>query len=102
VKPIKTVKVKAEGMKKSKDRIPNEVLKEIFPTKLKRSLASEQVYSYVKSMILSGKFKKGRRLLRRELVQIFDVSETVVSKAFSKLKKEGLIISKGSTGTFVV
>jgi hypothetical protein len=40
VKPIKTVKVKAGGMKKSRDRIPDEVLREIFPQKIKRSLGS--------------------------------------------------------------
>ena len=85
-----------------RNRIPDEVLKEIFPTKLKKSLVLEQVYSSLKSMILSGKLKKGQRLLRWELAQIFDVSEAVVSKAFSKLKKDGLIITKGNTGTFVV
>jgi hypothetical protein len=42
VKPIKTVELKAEKMKKSKNRIPNEVLKEIFPQKIKRSLGSER------------------------------------------------------------
>ena len=84
------------------NRIPDEVLKEIFPIKLKRSPASEQVYSYLKSMILSGKLKKGQRLLRLDFVQIFSVNEVAVSKAFSKLKKEGLIISKGNTGSFVV
>ena len=84
------------------NKIPNEVLKEIFPKKIKRSSVSEQIYSYVKSMILSGKLKKGQRLLRLDFVQIFSVNEVVVSKAFSKLKKEGLIISKGNTGSFVV
>ena len=89
-------------MRKSRDRIPDEVLKEIFPKKFKRSLVSEQLYSCLKSMILSGKLKKGQRLLRWEFVHIFDVNETAVSKAFSQLKKDGLIISKGNTGSFVV
>jgi hypothetical protein len=35
VKPIKPVKVKTEGMKKSRERIPDKVLKEILPKKLK-------------------------------------------------------------------
>jgi DNA-binding GntR family transcriptional regulator len=83
-------------------KVSDEVLKEIFPKKIKRSSVSEQVYSYVKSMILSGKLKKGQRLLRLDFVQIFDVNETAVSKAFSQLKKDGLIISKGNTGSFVV
>ena len=33
VKPIKILKYKAEKMKKSRDRIPDEVLKGIFPKK---------------------------------------------------------------------
>ena len=85
-----------------RNRIPNEVLKEIFPQKFKRSPASDQVYSSLKRMILSGELKKGQRLLRWELAQIFDVSEPMISEAFSKLKKDGLIINKGNTGTFVV
>ena len=84
------------------NKIPDEVLKEIFPKIIKRSSVSEQIYSYVKSMILSGKLKKGQRLLRLDFVQIFGVNEAAVSGAFSKLKKDGLIISKGNTGTFVV
>jgi DNA-binding GntR family transcriptional regulator len=89
-------------MRKSKDRIPDEILKEIFPQKIKRSPASEQVYSYLKSMILSGKLKKGQRLLRWKFVPFFEVNETVVSIAFSQLKKDGLIMSKGNKRWFVV
>src|SRR4030042_3853293 len=100
-KPIKTVKVKAGGMKKSRNRIPNEVLKEIFPKKLKRSLASERVYAQLKKMILSGKLKKGKRLYREKIAQDFDVSYTAVSEAFSRLKKDGLVIVKHTAGSFV-
>jgi hypothetical protein len=35
-------------MKISRDRIPNDVLKEIFPKKLNRYEASEKVYSLLK------------------------------------------------------
>jgi len=90
-------------MSRSKrDRIPDEVLKEIFPKKLKRYGASEKVYSQLKKMILSGKLKKGKKLLREEIVRNFNVSETVVAKAFSQLKKDRLIIIKGRTGSFIV
>ena len=101
VKPVKTVKVKAEGMKKSKNRIPNEVLKEIFPRKIKRSLASERVYNQLKQMILSGKLKKGKRLYRERIAQDFDVGLTAVSEAFSRLKRDGLVIVKHTVGPFV-
>jgi DNA-binding GntR family transcriptional regulator len=88
-------------MRKSKRRIPDEVLKEIFPRKLKRSLASERAYSQLKQMILSGKLKKGKRLFREKIAQDLDVSYTAVSEAFSRLKKDGLVIIKGSVGSFV-
>ena len=100
-KPIKTVKVKAGGMKKSRNRIPNEVLKEIFPQKIKRSLGSERVYSQLKQMILSGKLKKGKRLYRERIAQDFDVGCTAVSEAFSRLNRHGLVIIKHSVGSFV-
>jgi len=45
------------------NKIPNEVPKQIFPRKSHKSLASERVYSKIKQMILSGKFKRGQRLL---------------------------------------
>jgi DNA-binding GntR family transcriptional regulator len=88
-------------MRKSKRRIPDEVLKEIFPRKLKRSLASERAYSQLKQMILSGKLKKGKRLFREKIAQDLDVSYTAVSEAFSRLKKDRLVIVKGSVGSFV-
>jgi hypothetical protein len=50
---------------RARDRIPDEVLKEIFPGRLNRNEASEKVYSHLKKMILSGKLKKGQRLRKR-------------------------------------
>jgi hypothetical protein len=47
VNPINSLKSKAEGMKKFKDRITDEVLKEIFPKKLRRSQSLDEVYTYV-------------------------------------------------------
>ena len=88
-------------MRKSRNRIPNEVLKEIFPQKIKRSLGSERVYNQLKQMILSGKLKKGRRLYREKIAQDFDVSETIVARAFSRLKRDGLVIVKHTAGSFV-
>jgi len=81
-------------------RIPDEVLKEIFPKKLTRHQASETVFSQLKQMILSGKLKKGKRLLREGIARNFNVSETAVAIAISKLKKDGLIIVKHK-GSFV-
>ena len=85
----------------NRNRIPDEVLKQIFPKKLKRSLGSERIYSQLKQMILSGKLKKGKRLSREKIGQDFNVSETVVAEAFSRLKKTRLVIIKGGVGSFV-
>ncbi len=88
-------------MRKSRNRIPNEVLKEIFPRKIKRSLGSERVYVQLRKMILSGKLKRGRRLYREKIAQDFDVGCTAVSEAFSRLKRDGLVIVKHTAGSFV-
>jgi hypothetical protein len=43
-------------MRNKTSRIPDEVLKEIFPNKLKRYGASGKVYSQLKEMIVRGNF----------------------------------------------
>jgi DNA-binding GntR family transcriptional regulator len=86
---------------RSGDRIPDGVLKKIFPKKFNRATASETVYAQLKRMILSGRLKKGQRLMRGEIVKSLNVSEVVVSRAFSQLKKDGLVIIKGRVGSFV-
>jgi DNA-binding GntR family transcriptional regulator len=88
-------------MVKDINKIPNEVLIEIFPRKLIRSRASDWVYTQLKKMILTGKLKKGKRIFREEIARNFGVTGPNVSRAFSQLKKEGLIIPKGKKGSFV-
>lgn len=88
-------------MKRFGDGIPNKVLKEIFPKKPNKSPVSEQIYLHLKHMILSGKLEKGQRLLKWKFVQIFDVNEGTVSRAFYQLRKDGLVIIKGGRGSFV-
>lgn len=86
----------------SRDRIPDEVLKEIFPKKLSRNLSSEQIYTQLKQMVLSGRLKSGQRLIQEKIAQKFNVSRMAVAIAFSQLKKDGLIIPKRGTGSFIV
>jgi DNA-binding GntR family transcriptional regulator len=88
-------------MKKTKSKISDEVIKEIFSAKLTRYRATERVYADLKKMILSRKFKKGQMLLRAEVAHEFNVSETIVAKAFSQLKKDKLIVVRGGIGSFV-
>ena len=88
-------------MKKSRDRIPDEVLREIFPEKLKGRETPEELYTLLKKMILSGKLKKGQRLTYDGIAQDFDVSRWIAHKVISGLKKDRLIISKWRKGSFV-
>ena len=92
---------KAEGMRVKRDRVPDEVLKEIFPKKLSRFQPSAEVYTQVKTMILSGKLKKRERLTQEEIVQRFYLNRAAVNVAFSRLKKEKLIIAKRGIGSFI-
>jgi DNA-binding GntR family transcriptional regulator len=88
------------GIKISK--IPDEVLKEIFPRKLSKYQSPDRVYTQLKKMILSGKLKKGERLFQDKIAQDFNVSKMAVTVAFSQLKKDGLVISKRGVGYFIV
>ncbi len=88
-------------MKRTGDRIPDDVLEEIFPKKLNRRRASEMVYTELRQMILSGQLKNGKKLLREEIAQHFNVSEMAVTRAFHHLKKDRLVICKGRVGSFV-
>ena len=89
-------------MMKSKQRIPYEVIKEIFPKRLNRSLTSQQIYTHLKQMIISGKLKTGQKLLQEKIAQDFNVSRVTVATAFSQLKKDGLVITKNGIGSFIV
>jgi len=84
------------------DRIPDRVLDEIFPKKLKRWGASEKVYLQLKKMILTGKLKKGEKLSYERIVREFDVSRDVAHGVIFHLKKDRLVISKRRVGSFVV
>ncbi len=89
-------------MKTGKDRIADDLIKEIFPRKLKRSLSTKQTYIDLKKMIISGRLKKGQKLLQKEIAKDFRVSRATAAKVFTRLKKDGLIVSKKGVGSFVV
>jgi DNA-binding GntR family transcriptional regulator len=89
-------------MRSKISKIPEKVLKEIFPRKLERYEASGGVYSQLKKMILSGKLKKGERLSYEKIVQDFNVSRDIAHSVISQLKKDGLVTSKRGVGSFIV
>jgi DNA-binding GntR family transcriptional regulator len=84
-----------------KHEIPEEVLREIFQRKIKRRDLNGEIYDKLKKMILSGRFKKGERLIQEELAHGFDVSRTVILHAFAQLEKDKLIVRKYKQGAFV-
>ena len=84
-----------------KNRIPDSVMSEIFPRKVKRYILREEVYGQLKKMILSGKFKKGQRLVGEELAQRLNASRSPVRTSLLRLRKEKLVIWKHRKGTFV-
>ncbi len=88
-------------MKATKNRIPDEILREIFPKKLRGQGAPEDLYTHLKKIILSGKLKKGERLTHEGIAEHFNISRGIVYKVISQLKEDKLIISKGRKGSFV-
>ncbi len=84
-----------------KNVVPQEVLKEIFQRKLKRRDLNGEVYNKMKKMILSGKLKKGERLVQEKLALQFDVSRQTIIFALQQLKRDKLIIIKHKKGAFV-
>lgn len=90
-----------ERMGRPKNRIPDEVLKEIFPKRLERRRAPEGLYTHLKKLILSGKLKKGQKLTYDGIALDLNVSRGIVHNVISRLRKDRLIISKSRKGSFV-
>ncbi len=84
-----------------KNKIPQSVIDEIFPKKVRKGKLSEEVYDQLKRMILSGKFKKGQRLVEEKLAHRLNVSRNPVQIALIRLRKEKLLVWKYKKGTFV-
>ena len=84
-----------------KNKIPDDVLKDIFQRKLKKRNINGDVYQKLKKMILSGKLKDGQRLIQEAVALHFNVSRQTVRNAFLQLEKEELIINRYRKGAFV-
>jgi len=84
-----------------KNVVPEEVLKEIFQRKLKRRNLNGEVYNKLRKMILSGKLKKGERLVQEKLALYFNVSRQTIIFALQQLKRDKLIVIKHRKGAFV-
>jgi len=88
-------------MRKTKGRIPDEIVKEIFPQKLTGFPFQDDVYAQLKRRILSGKLKKGQSVSYDGVVREYNISRWAAHRVISQLKKDRLLISKGKAGTRV-
>ncbi len=77
------------------------MINEIFPKRVKRVNLSEEVYDQLKKMILSGKLRKGQRLVEEKLSHRLNVSRNPIQIALLRLRKEKLVTWKYKKGTFV-
>jgi DNA-binding GntR family transcriptional regulator len=84
-----------------KNKIPDEVLKDIFQRKLKKRNMNGDVYERLKRMILSGKLTDGQKLIQEGVALHFNVSRQTVRNAFLRLEKDRLIINRYRKGAFV-
>lgn len=66
-----------------------------------KASVSTQVLSAVRSTILYGEFKPGRRLSEQEIAELMQVSRQPVREAFIRLADEGLVEIRRRRGTFV-
>lgn len=59
-----------------------------------RQSLSEQVYNYIKRLILSGELKGGQKIPEEKIAQQFGVSRTPIREALRRLDEYGLVYLK--------
>jgi len=72
----------------------------ISPTSVIRSL-TEQVYERLRADIVTGRLEAGDRLVELEIAASMGTSQAPVREALQRLEREGLVIRKGRSGTYV-
>jgi DNA-binding GntR family transcriptional regulator len=63
--------------------------------------AGQQIFQAVKAAILDTSLVPGRMISENEVGQLFGASRTPVREAFTRLREEGLILTRPSRGTYV-
>lgn len=62
----------------------------------------EEVYRQMRTMIISGSWREGEKLVgENQLAKQFDVSRVVVREALQRLRSENLIVTRQGLGSFV-
>lgn len=70
---------------------------------IRRSAAPlrHQVLDFLRQSIISGRLAAGSRLIERELIEMMDVSRTVIREALRQLETEGLVATVANKGPVV-
>ena len=68
---------------------------------IKNYSLADQVYNFLKDLIIKGELKPGERIVELEVAKTYDVSQAPVREALSRLSKEGFVIHHRNKGTFV-
>jgi len=73
------------------------------PSPIRRAHAPlrHQVLDYLRQRIISGQIKPGARLVERELIEMMEVSRTVIREALRQLETEGLVAVIANKGPVV-
>ncbi len=77
---------------------------EASPTSIIRQPAAplrHQVLDFLRQSIISGRLAPGSRLVERELIEMMDVSRTVIREALRQLETEGLVATIANKGPVV-
>ena len=69
---------------------------------IERQSLAEQVYNYIKRLILSGKLKGGEKIPEERVARQFGVSRTPIREALRRLEEYGLIYIKPRSYAVVV
>ena len=69
---------------------------------IQRQSLSEQVYNYIKRLILSGELEGGQKIPEEKIAQQFGVSRTPIREALRRLNEYGLVYLKPRSYAIVV
>lgn len=69
--------------------------------KLTRDSLGELVYKQLIQMLLNKDLKPGQKIVKKEIAQVMDVSQTPINEAFSRLVKEGILEMRERQGFYI-
>jgi DNA-binding FadR family transcriptional regulator len=63
---------------------------------------ADHVYENILKQVMSGEYPEGERLpSEKDLSALFDVSRPIVREALSRLRSDGIVVSRHGSGTYV-